>query len=66
LLHSAPLYDKKKFPSRASLFELTKLAENLGICLIGTGFMGRAHSAAYRNIQAILPFGRQIILQSIV
>jgi predicted dehydrogenase len=43
-----------------------KLAENLGICLIGAGFMGRAHSAAYRNCQTILPFGRQIILQSIV
>jgi len=28
--------------------------------------MGRAHSAAFRNIQAISPFGRQIILQSIV
>jgi predicted dehydrogenase len=43
-----------------------KLAENLGICLIGAGFMGRAHSAAFRNIQAILPFGQQVILQSIV
>jgi predicted dehydrogenase len=42
------------------------LAEHLGICLIGAGFMGRAHSSAYRNIQAISPFGRQIILQSIV
>lgn len=28
--------------------------------------MGRVHSAAYRNIQSILPFGRQIVLQSIV
>lgn len=65
-MHGGPLYDKKKFPSRASLFELMKLAENVGICLIGAGFMGRAHSAAYRNSQTILPFGRQIILQSIV
>jgi predicted dehydrogenase len=28
--------------------------------------MGRAHSSAYRNIQAIYPFGRRIVLQSIV
>src|SRR3569833_2377633 len=66
LLHNGPLYDKRKFPSRAPEFELTKLAENLGICLIGAGFMGQAHSAAYRNIQANWPFGRRVILQSIV
>ena len=28
--------------------------------------MGRAHSAAFRNIQANWPFGRQVVLQSIV
>ena len=28
--------------------------------------MGHAHSAAFRNIQAISPFGRQVVLQSIV
>jgi predicted dehydrogenase len=46
--------------------ELTKLVEDLGICLIGAGFMGRAHSAALRNIRGILPFGPQVSLQSIV
>jgi predicted dehydrogenase len=66
LLHNRLLYDKRKFPTCAFRFELKKMVENIGICLIGAGFMGRAHSAAYRNIQAILPFGHQIAMQSIV
>ncbi len=65
-MHGGVLYDKRKFRSGTLLSELEELAENLGICMIGAGFMGRAHSAAYRNIQTILPFGRQITMQSIV
>jgi predicted dehydrogenase len=66
LLHGGVLYDKRKFPSRSLLFEFRKLAENIGICLIGAGFMGRAHSSAYRAAQSILPFGERILMQSIV
>jgi len=38
----------------------------LGICLIGAGFMGRAHSAAYRHAMAMPSVSPGIRLQTIV
>jgi predicted dehydrogenase len=40
--------------------------KRLGICLIGTGFMGRAHSSAYRRISELPQAEFEITLQSIV
>jgi predicted dehydrogenase len=40
--------------------------KKLGICLIGTGFMGRAHSSAYRRISEFPQSNFDIDLQSIV
>lgn len=40
--------------------------DSLGICLIGTGFMGRAHSSAYRRISEFPQEAFKIRLQSIV
>jgi len=40
--------------------------KRLGICLVGTGFMGRAHSSAYRRISEFPRSGFEIGLQSVV
>ncbi len=40
--------------------------KRLGICLIGTGFMGRAHSSAYRRISEFRKAEFEIVMQSIV
>ena len=37
----------------------------IGVGVIGTGFMGKAHSFAYRAVAGIFPGGLRPVLQSV-